>query len=116
MDLSEETKQAEARKQSPSSGIMRIFTILASLRGACNVQRDLDGGVEKKVGSQFEGILGDLKDLGGQEAAMKWRVLGMVVGKRRQEGERGLEESLTVRMRVSGLLMEIVEGLREGDE
>ncbi|KAN0116770.1 hypothetical protein V8E51_002747 [Hyaloscypha variabilis] len=116
LDLDEETQQAEARRQSPASGIMRMFTILASLRGACNVQQDLDGGVEKKVGSQFEDILGDLKDLGAQEAAMKWRVLGMVVGKRRQEGERGLEEILRVRMRVSGLLMEAVEGLGEVDE
>ncbi|KAE9376381.1 hypothetical protein N431DRAFT_452804 [Stipitochalara longipes BDJ] len=116
VDLDENSRREQARKQSSSMAIMRMVTILANLRSACNIQRDLYVTIEKKMGSQFEDILGGLKDIGAQDAAMKWRVLGMVTGKRGEEEEHKLEDILKVRMRVSGLLIEVVEALRENDE
>ena len=65
------------------------------------------------MGGQFEDILGFLKDLGTWEAVLKGRVLQMVVGQRRREMEGRLDELLEVRLRVSGLLFEVVNGLSE---
>jgi len=113
--LGEEEQREQARRQASSSTIMEMFTILGNVRTGCNIQRDLDIQMERKVGSEFEGVLGDLKDLGVWEAVMKWRVLGMVCGKRREEAERELESILEVRIGFSGLLMGIVEALREVD-
>jgi hypothetical protein len=113
--LGEEQQRREGKTQGASSPIMQIFAHLARFRSACDAQRDLDLRIERKVGGQFEDILGELRDLGTPEAALKWRVLGMLVGQRRREGEGMLDELLGVRIRVSGLLVEVVEALSEED-
>lgn len=113
IEFGEEQQRKEARMQIASSPIMQIFDHLTRLRSACNAQRDLDREIEGKVGGQFEDILGDLKDLKDWEAVLKWRVLAMVVGQRRREIEGPLDELLEVRMRVSGLLFEVVNALSE---
>jgi len=115
IELNEEEQRVQARRQAPSSAIMQMFTILGNVRTGCNFQRDLDQQIERKVRTGFEDVLGDLKDLGVWEAVMKWRILGMVCGQRREEGDRGLGPILEVRMGISGLLMEVVEALREVD-
>jgi hypothetical protein len=90
--------------------------MLSNLRRVCDVQRELDVRIERKVGGQFEDILGELRDLGSQEAALKWTVLGMVVSQRRKEGEGRVDEILGCRMRVSGLLVEVIGALSENEE
>lgn len=113
IEFGEEQQRKEARMQSASSPIMQIFGHLSRLRSACITQRDLDREIERKVGGQFEDILGVLKDLGTSEAVLKWRVLATVAGQRRREMEGPLDELLEVRMRVSGLLFEVVNALSE---
>jgi hypothetical protein len=71
--------------------------------------------IERKIRLQFEDILGDLKDLGSQEAALMWRVLGMMASQRRKRGDGRIDAILEYRMRVSGLFIGIVEDLT-GDE
>ncbi len=112
-ELGQEQQRQEARMQRASSPIMQFFGHLSRIRSACNAQRDLDRETEGKVGGQFDDVLGGLKDLGSWEAVLKWRVLGMVVGQRRREVEGRLDELLGVRIRVSGLLLEIVDALSE---
>jgi hypothetical protein len=116
LGLSENEQRQQARTQPRSSPIMKIFTMLSNLRRVCDVQRELDVRIERKVGDQFEDILGHLRDLGSQEAALKWTVLGMVVSQRRKEGEGRVDEILGCRMRVSGLLVEVIGALSENEE
>jgi hypothetical protein len=84
-------------------------------QAASSLEREVDKKIEQKVGSQFDDILGDLKDLGAQEAALKWRVLGMMVSQRRKEEDVRVDGILKYRMRVSGLLIGAVEDLAEDE-
>jgi hypothetical protein len=112
IELDEEQQRKDARTQRASSPIMQIFGHLSRLRSASDAQHDLHLNIERKVGEQFQDILGDLRDLGAREPALKWHVLEMVVGQRR-EGEGRLDALLRVRIRVSGLLLEVVDALSE---
>jgi len=105
-----------ARTQSRDSPLMRIFAMLGEVRRACEVLQTLDAKVERGVAVAFEEILGELKRVGPEEAALKWRVLGIVVGRRRQLLVGSVGEILEVRLRVSGTLVGVVDVLAEVDE
>jgi hypothetical protein len=113
LELDEEQQRQHARTQSASSSIMQIFGHLSRLRSASDAQHDLHSSIERKVGEQFHDILGDLRDLGAREPALKWSVLEMVDGQRMREIEGKLDGLLRARIRVSGLLLEVVEALSE---
>jgi hypothetical protein len=113
LGLDEAEQRAMARTQRRSSCLMRMFTFLSCLRIACHKQRDLNLRIERKIGCQFNEILRDLKYIGEDEAALKWRVVGIVNGKRREEREARLDDILGFGIKVSGLLVGVVEALSE---
>ncbi|KAH8760200.1 hypothetical protein BGZ57DRAFT_858570 [Hyaloscypha finlandica] len=111
--LGEAEQREMARTQRRDSCLMRMFAILSNLRRACDNRRDSDIKIERKIGSQFDDVLGGLVDIGAQEAALKWRILEMVIGKRRGEGEARLDGILGYGIKVSGLLVGAIEALSE---
>jgi hypothetical protein len=116
LGLDDEEKRRVARTQGRDSSLMRIFGMLGEVRKGCLVQETFDAMVEKKAAVLFEEILGELKRVGPEEAAMKWRVLGIVMGKRKALLAGSVEEILGARLRVSGTLVGFVEVLREVGE
>jgi hypothetical protein len=114
--LGEVEQREMARTQRRDSCLMRMFTILSNLRRACDNQRDSDIKIERKIGSQFDDVLGGLIDIGTQEAALKWRILEMVIGKRRGERDARLDGILGYGIKVSGLLVGAIEALSEEEE
>jgi ribosomal protein L13E len=85
------------------------------VRRCIEVQRELDEKVARRIRGSFEEVLGELKVAGPQEAALKWRVLGIVVGKRREKLEEVVLEILRVRMGVSKGLVDLVDVLGESE-
>ncbi len=79
------------------------------------MQREIDEKVAKRLSGCFEEILGELKGASAEEAAMKWRVLGIVVRKRREVLEGCVLEILRVRMGVSAGFMGLVDLLAESE-
>jgi hypothetical protein len=114
--LGEAEQREMARTQRRDSCLMRMFAILSNLRRACDNRRDSDVKIERKIGSQFDDVLGGLVDIGAQEAVLKWRILEMVIGKRRGEGEARLDGILGYGIKVSGLLVGAIEALSEEEE
>lgn len=90
--------------------------MLGEVRKGCELQERFDGMVEKRVAVVFEEILGELKRAGPEEAAMKWRVLVIVMGKRKELLVGSVGEILGARLGVSGTLVGVVEVLREVGE
>ena len=125
-----------ARKQSLLCLPIQIFHLLGNVRAGCVEVMKVEDKIARWIGREYEVVLDQLKIIeaeieigdmdgggdgggdGGKKTqgtgpAMQWRVFEMLESKRTEELKVVEEGVLECRMRVSGELLDIVEGLKE---
>ncbi|CZS90990.1 uncharacterized protein RCO7_01372 [Rhynchosporium graminicola] len=130
-----------ARTLNGACKLMCIFNLLSALRAGSEELLVLDAEISMRLESDFEVVLGELKDfegtgftaLGmdggegegglsgvgqimGESASMQWRVLSIVQGKRKEGLQWRMENVKRGRGEVSVMLLGVVEDLAEGGE
>jgi hypothetical protein len=129
-----ELKPEEQREMAWGESLLclpiQMFRLLGNVRAGCVEVMKVEDKIARWIGREYDVVLELLKiietefgigDMGGggnnrgqgTGAAMQWRVFEMLESKRREELKGVEERVLECRMRVSGELVDIIEGLKE---